>query len=80
MPENNSMPYDNTEEKKDGMENPSSLSLHIHETSPVLAFKEAFHTILQFKLQTENYCIWMHICMCACMCRNKIWNSVKTGI
>jgi len=51
------MPYDNTEEKKDGMENPSSLSLHIHETSPVLAFKEAFHTILQFKLQTENYCI-----------------------
>jgi hypothetical protein len=38
------------EKKKDEMENPSLLSihiqLHIQETSPVLAFKEAFHKIL----------------------------------
>jgi hypothetical protein len=38
------------EKKKDEMENPSLLSihiqLHIQETSTVLAFKEAFHKIL----------------------------------
>jgi len=41
-----------TQKKNDGMENPSLLSilisfqLHIQVTSPVLAFKEAFHMIL----------------------------------